>query len=473
MILSLLIVIFLPLLLGLTMIVFFHNQVKELEGGILLSLSYLIGLGMITLLLFYFYFFQWDHPLLWISLGTALLIILLIMSNGRSVYEAFSTWYLQFKEIKKISFRKDWITILLWIIFLGLISYIILISINVPPVVWDEWALWTNKAKILYISGLEKIVEMEIPLQPNYPLMDPFAQVFVYLSLGYFDELLGKLSLTLGYISFLFLFVAMLSRLSSIKIALFFAIILMVGQKWMLWSTYTYADVPFAIYYGASVLFLLYYTIDKKISYLILSALLVALSCWIKNEGIASLGINLTLLVIFYIKESKPSLLQKIVLFLLYLFIPIIIIFPWSYYVSSHGLTISSGTMDLLTHEDLTVASIFDNLSRIPDIVYKFIELKILSDDFSPVWIIFLLFHLLFIKTIISRPYIYLWIIILLNIILYASVYMIITGEIEWHLGSSLYRSIIHYTPITVFFLGLLAHNYFNKLKKVNTASLF
>ena len=214
---------------------------------------------------------------------------------------------------------------------------IILISLGTPVFDWDPRSIWLFHAKrIFYDNSIYTIADNYAVFSHNdYPSLVPAFAASLATLLGYWNEVLPKLSFT-----FIFLppLVFAYTLFSNSKYLIFLSLVLFIIGKYLFngWS-----DGLIAVYFclGSYLMFDLFIrknkNIDKKIiKYFIAFFFFITLSL-IKNEGLALLLVLFFTTICFcFIKKTIKENLLTIAL-LLTSFIPI---FLWKYFCYSNGI---------------------------------------------------------------------------------------------------------------------------------------
>ena len=209
-----------------------------------------------------------------------------------------------------------------------------------------------------------------------------------------------------------------------------------------------YADLTLAIFFlCAAGFFCLYVYLEEKQA-LFLSILFFAMGVFTKNEGItfAFAGIILIGIYIAFIAGAKRPgtgfIVAMVISFL-------IIAMPWIIYSNHLNLTSEYSTT-------ASFSTVVNNLGRLPIILkrvgsYLFLKTSL----FNFTWYLYLATIILNWRGFFARPVLFLNILGLCQFSLYVFVYMISPADIEWHLGTSLDRLILHMTPLYIFIAAI------------------
>ncbi len=439
-----------PFLVGVSLITILSQKENLFRPMDYLS-SYLLGIGLITYILF---------------------LILLVVDNNYFIYLLILTIPLVmvslilkkdfWKRILKIKltippFRENILayTILLLIILQMFYGYFR--NLTMSPSSWDGFAMWAFKAKILYYSGLNALLTSGID-HLDYPLMNPMAQFYSYLSFGQFDEIAGKLFIPVLHSVFIGLFYFQIRNYLTIRASLLFTLILAIMKPISTHSTLAYADLQLMFFFTTAVFYLYEYLQSLRYKDFIISAILLGLCGWTKNEGLSYILVCQIVLFLYYVfnkRESWGILFRDIGSYFL---ISLIIYMPWLVYSKLHQLSV-----DLLTHKTITLSYILNHLSRIPIILWAFIKTMI-SPAFVFIWLFILLSHIIFFKRLIHDNIKYISLIILLSLGIFSTIYLITPHDIIWHLNTSIDRLVLQITPIALFIMVHLISDWYKQV---------
>ena len=229
-------------------------------------------------------------------------------------------------------FRKFSENVYLKIFFL----LIIFISLGTPTFEWDPRSIWLFHAKrIYYDNSIFSVADNYASFSHNdYPSLIPAFSSSLASLLGYWNEIIPKLSFTLMYFPPLILAYVFLKET---KYVVFLSIVLFIIGKHLFNG---WADGLVAVYFCLSSLLMYTLIIDKSkfeknlLYYLIAFCFFITLSLT-KNEGFALL--ILLFFITFSIKLYKGTLIKDIhkLILLSFSFIPVIL---WKLFCYSNGI---------------------------------------------------------------------------------------------------------------------------------------
>lgn len=182
-----------------------------------------------------------------------------------------------------------------------------------PQKLWDERAIFAIKARVLYEDRSLLSPSLTHPdfvqYHPRYPLLLPLAEEHVYSLLGAVDDRLSKVVFAELYWGMVLTFAGVLHRRYSAGTAWLTALILATTPVLM---PYEYgfacgqADAPVACFHGLSVLYL-WHGLPRRdqnsfvFTSFAMAAILSAMTAFTKDEGIAYLVIDTTILSVLVI----------------------------------------------------------------------------------------------------------------------------------------------------------------------------
>lgn len=192
-------------------------------------------------------------------------------------------------------------------------------TLQTPQKLWDERAIYAIKARVLFedhsIHSPALMHPDFVQYHPRYPLLLPLAEEHIYALLGTVDDRLSKIVFTLLYCGMVLTTAGVLSRHLTIGRAWLGALVLATVPVLM---PYEYGflcgqgDAPVACFHGLSVLYI--WDALKQLEKgedttgsLLLAGLFSGLTVFTKDEGIAYLIVDTTILCVFTISSSFRS----------------------------------------------------------------------------------------------------------------------------------------------------------------------
>ncbi|NOY75592.1 MAG: glycosyltransferase family 39 protein, partial [Kiritimatiellaeota bacterium] len=197
----------------------------------------------------------------------------------------------------------------------------------------DSFALWCLKAKALFHEGLYGGFFHQPSLSYshlNYPLSVPFLISGIYVSLGRFDDCLGKLIFPFFYLAgMIFIYSSLRWKLNRAA-ALCLTLVFISHPVLIRWSAVGIADAPLTMFYAGSVFYLVKFLAEKDLRDCLLSFLFSFFCAFTKNEGMAIAAINVGVLACFHL--SPRFTLKKAKTVFAYGFGLLVLLIPWLYW---------------------------------------------------------------------------------------------------------------------------------------------
>jgi len=226
--------------------------------------------------------------------------------NYKNYFKAFN---------KQKIFKIIEITLIILILFQVLAS--IFIALIFPVRFWDAITCWSFKAKAFFLDKAIYDFYSKHSYEfshPSYPLLLPFLQTYLYLSMGILNENLVKIIFPIFYISLLIAIYSFL-RLKYLKIvSLFFTFVLSTVPIICDHAYIEYTNLPFAFYLFLSVMFMALWMKYNENRLIILSAIFTSQLPLLRSEGIIFSAFILIMFIFLLLKSKeydKKSFLSK------------------------------------------------------------------------------------------------------------------------------------------------------------------
>ncbi|MBU0630227.1 MAG: hypothetical protein KKC80_04820, partial [Candidatus Margulisbacteria bacterium] len=193
------------------------------------------------------------------------------------------------------------------IILIGLtIVYVFFDALVKPTIEFD--AMWRQGtiAKIIFTTG-QVATEQAKAVAGPHPYLNPLAQSWIYMGIGYWDDALGKVIFPLCFSSMLFIFYFRLRAQTSRFKALIFTYLLTSFPLIILHSGNAYSDLMQTFYYSTGAIYLLSWFKENKPYYLFTSAFLFGIGNFVKQSGIPLWGMSVIVLAVFLLFERPKE----------------------------------------------------------------------------------------------------------------------------------------------------------------------
>lgn len=428
---------------------FRQSRTKTLEK---IALSFGFGSGTISLVMFLVSY--WGAPLNFTTLTVFLFLFFLCfllmerkyLPSSLKIGKLFTSLAVSFKGINIFQ------VILILLILLSILLTIF-DAILKPIILWDARGIWGYTAKILYhrqtLYAQELFDEDGIHPHPNYPLLVPLLESYIYIIIGHVNDRLVKIIFPLFFVSLIIIFYTAQRNFFSRTHALFFTFLLstlplFIGVKHGSVSS-AYADLPLSFFYTASIIYTFLWMKTRNTSAIIIGSLFWAFVLFTKNEGLGLFITNLFVLAIFMLLIFKKENIKP---FLLYMLVPMIITLPW--FIFRARLP----AIDENYPAQFTVSNILQHIPRFPIIASFFWQEFINYKYWNILWVVLSLSTIFTIKQTFSKPLIYLLLTLFSTTSMYFITYMITPWNVTWHLNVSLSRLFMHIAPTAIFLIS-------------------
>lgn len=421
---------------------------KRLYFAERLAVSYGLGLGLVSLEMFLFYFLNISFNLANIILPWLPLPVI--------------TSIIYFKNAKKVDAvslgmaTKSHLLLRIFLIFAILfeILYVFFRALVKPLESYDAVAIYAIKSKIFYLansipSNFFCYLAPMFP-HPDYPLNVSLSQALIYLSLVSLNDQLVKIIFPLYFTAILILLYFGIRRFATRTYALLFTFLLATVPQFNTFATNGYLEIPLSYYYFASALFLFLW-FDKKDQkhFLVVSALMAALSAWTKNEGQMYCLINITLIMVFFISERKKISRKDIIYLFVYASIISLIYFPWWWLKRTAGLiNIDVGAIDA------SPFNLAKQFYKIGLIVYEFQKQLFGPKKWNILWFIIIFVFIYNYKKAFRGRNKYITLSIFFAILGYVFFYLVSAVEISYFLSRTWSRFLLHFLPVVIYWLA-------------------
>ncbi len=326
----------------------------------------------------------------------------------------------------------------------------------IPPITaWDAFQTWFFKANVFFRDRAVVSAFFDTPfVHPDYPLLTPLSAAWVYTCLGHVNDALVRVIYPIQYASLLLVFYYLVKRISTVRAALVSSAllsmtpILMVhgaGLPVRMGELYTgdfvgYADLALSVYFLAAAGFFHLYCVEGQERQLVLAAVFLGLGAWTKDEGTVFAAVGSLVAVIEAMRRPGAGW-KRLLLFFGALFA---VAGPWTAYKIWHHIPGEySRTMSL--------AAFMANIGRLPRIL-KFIGFIMFGKVSlnSLTWYAYAASVMAGFKRAFKRPLIYLNVFVLAQLSAYVFIFTITHLDLEFHLRTSVDRLVLQLTPVAM-----------------------
>lgn len=286
---------------------------KDLNLHERLGISYPLGLGVFTLLMFI---------VLWAGVPITLInnsLILIVGTGSLLVIRKKRTKEIIDSALNQIRLPKISLLDLLLIVGIAsLIGYSIFSSLYSPVDDWDSIVLYDFRAKVLLNETYFRDVLHSWNYFWGYPLLTSLAHLWIYLLGGKSPVFIYPLF----YLSFILMFYGTIRRFSSRTISLVAALLPASDPLIFYQSMIAYTNIPYTFYLVSGSIYVFLWAKTSKKEYLILGGLLSGLSTWTRSVEPFWLANLIFVWGYSFYKKRYGSLV-------LYPFIFLLIQYPW------------------------------------------------------------------------------------------------------------------------------------------------
>lgn len=312
---NLLLTILIPLLLGYSVVALLYKEkLPFLERA---ALAWGFGIGLLGIEMYLLSLFGIKLNLRSVLFPTVLLtggLLAFVIAGKRTIFGLKSLPPF-IKSLASPAKELDWRFYLekTLVLMIGLtIVYVFFDALVKPTIEFD--AMWRQGtiAKIIFTTG-QVATEQARTVAGPHPYLNPLAQAWVYMGIGYWNDALGKVIFPLCFTSLLFIFYFRLRAQTSRLNALIFTFLLTSFPLIILHAGNAYSDLMQTFYYSAGAIYLLSWFKENKTAWLYSSALFFGIGNFVKQSGIPLWGASAAVLVLYLMfekpKETKNALI--------------------------------------------------------------------------------------------------------------------------------------------------------------------
>lgn len=414
--------------------------IKDLALLERIGLSYLLGLGLTTLFMF---FYSWMGIKI-TSLSVLVMLFVLIITCVFIKFLLKIKTRLNFSDMLQTfrGLRSYELFFFILILSIFILSY--LLTFFYPVYVWDALALYDFTAKIVTKFGFIVQIADQFYFFAQYPLLISLGHTIVYLFGGSNPQFIYSSY----FLVFTIIFFSVVMKKSNRIIALSASLLLVTNPLLFNHSTISYTNLPYAVFYTIGVIYLFISVSEDRLDYLFMSSLLIGLSTWAR--GVEPMWIIEILVVVGYSLYKKS-------LYPLLIFIPTFLAIqqPWSIFQTQlyGGIYSSDGQFSLI----YKVLMDGIDFGRILD-VFLYLYRNVVQ-SWGPIVIIFVIAVYIDIKKHFNKKSsIMLFIIIANFMILFAGTYLFsIRFSNEWKLiPDSAVRLSMFFPPLMIYYICLV-----------------
>jgi len=327
---------------------------------------------------------------------------------------------------------------------------------------YDAVAIYGLKSKIIYLFGsipasfFQRLGPDFHGPHPDYPLLVPLAETWIYTFLGKFNDILIKAIFPLFFISFLFIFYSILKRITKNRsFSILVTFLLASVKQFSDYSTIAVTDLALGIYFALSLLYLyLWFGERERKTFLNISLAASILALWTKNEGMLLVSITLFILLIYTISNWRNFKKTEFTHVFIYIFLVIFMLTGWIAFKNYQGLINENFNLSMVNTE-----GVITGLNRIPAILYGYQKEFFGFKKWNIFWIIFMAIFIRQFKKAFSGNARYITFAIFLFFMGYFSMYVFSAVETRYFVRVTASRFLLHVFPVAMFWLAIMVQD--------------
>lgn len=384
------------------------------------ALSYGVGVGVLSLQLF---FYAWlTIPITLLSVNVPWIPVVLLAAK--------KLLHIRFPAVRHTSIER-----IFFVGLVGITSVVFLESILRPVIAWDGFATWFLAAKSFYIQkdimpDFYRYADFDIP-----PLSSLYIS-YLYFWIGAVNDRITLLIFPFFYLSLLILFYFFAKQFMATTMALLFTFFLATMQNVIRHAgrfDVGHVDIVLSYYFFLSFYLLVVFIQKKSFRVLLLLELILAVGALIKNDGVPFFFI-VNAAVFIYIVIWCRFYYSVAILFGLVPFL------AWNYFKATLGIP-----------ESYLQAGI-PIFSRIPQIGIQVIQEFLHISRWNVLWIAFVFALFVHKRSVITTL---LLAVISMQLGIYLVVFVITPLPVGEHMQGSLDRLLLHLAPLALLFTAI------------------
>jgi hypothetical protein len=323
------------------------------------------------------------------------------------------------------------------------------VVLSSPLTEWDAFAIWGFKAKILVQEALipTPACFRDLTLSYShldYPLLFPFLTAGAYAAMGSVDDQTGKLvSVFLDVLLVPLVYLGLRWKLRRLPSAYLSAILALLPVMFR-YGGIGCADLPLAMFYAGSIFYVAKWIDRQQWPDLILAILFSAFAAFTKNEGLVLAMMNGAVILGFGLWGGRRTWAGAVVFF------AGLLALDAAWLVWSRNLP--------HTHEDygskLLSIGLVNHLPKLQEIIPTMLAQTAEYQVWGPFWIVACVLALLGWRALARPSMLALWILLGLQLLVYALAYSVTPWNLSLLMSITLDRLLLHAVPAVVFLAG-------------------
>ncbi len=419
-----------------------------------LSLGFLVGTGVVTCQLFFYYMVGVPFSPSSLVVVPAVLFVLLL---ARYVPKPERLSGILLRSEKESHRRQRGLA---WFLGAGLLIqllWILFLTVPLPVISHDAVANYALKAKIFYFfkgvpAGFFSWSESTVA-HPDYPPLLSFVMTWVHTFIG-FNDFLVKMIMPVFYLAFMGLFYSLTRKFFNRVYALLLTFLLGTIPQLADYATIIHADLILTVFITCALIYFTLYLRTRNRINLILSSVLFGLSLWVKNEAIVFVAAFIVSGVVF--ASRSGSAWKKRIFTDVMISIIVVAVLSSSWFAVKLASAASNSDINIA---QLTFGRLWQNIKDIPVLIYLFQQEVFGPKKWNIFWIIVFAGMIWKRNMLWKREGFYLMMFLILAGLGYFAGYMTTTGNnLFFYVNTTISRFMLHFSGISLFILAYLVY---------------
>ena len=330
------------------------------------------------------------------------------------------------------------------------LGVVLINAVSTPLQEWDAFAIWGLKAKVLFHAALRPIPlyfhDLSLSYSHlDYPLLVPFLTAGAFAAMGGVDDHAGKMvSVFLDVLIVPVLYLGLRWKLRRTP-AVFLAAILALLPVLFRYGGTGCADLPLAMFYAGSLLFVARWLAEPQWPNLALAILFSTFAAFTKNEGAVLALANGAVILGFELGHGRRGHWMGVGTFYAGL-----LLLNGAWLLCNHSLP--------KTHEDygskLTSSLLVTHLPRLHQIIPELLVQATRPQTWSLLWLLFGLMALSGGRAWLHRYMLAVWVLLALHLASYVLAYVVTPWDLSVLMPATVDRLLWHTTPAVLLLTG-------------------
>ncbi|MFH1877541.1 MAG: glycosyltransferase family 39 protein [Candidatus Omnitrophota bacterium] len=288
---------------------------------------------------------------------------------------------------------------------------------------------------------------------PDYPLFLPVLITWVHLFTGpgffYANWIMPVL-----YMFFTGLFYSQIRRYFNHAFSFLIVFMLASIPQVADYAMILYSDILITAFVTCAFIYFMQYADGYGKTPLLMSAVLMGLSAWIKNEAIVFCAAYVVVLAVFLLKGDRSDK-KRVKDVLRAVFVMALVAVPWM------AVKLSSGAFNSdMNPVGITPDRFLENVRHIPVLLDLFQQEVFGPKKWNIFWVLFFAAMIWRRKKLLKGTNLYMVIFLSFSACMYFAAYMLMTGEnLYFYINTTISRFMLHFTALAMFFTARLVYD--------------